>query len=65
MEPLGGLQSPKAQLYLLPPPQNQISGGHMKEGQEVLRSRTGSCPQWQPVSGAGGGYLIPSPLPWP
>lgn len=52
-------------MSLAPHPTVGPVGGHTKEGQEVLRSRAGSCPQWRRVSGAGGGYLIPSPLPRP
>ena len=66
MEPFGGSSVP-AGLAMPPAPPTPQSGlgGHAKEGQEVLRSRAGSCPQWRRVSGAGGGYLIPSPLPRP
>lgn len=65
MEPFGEGSVPTDPTMPPAPHPTIRPGGHAKEGQEVLRSRAGSCPQWRRVSGAGGGYLIPSPLPWP
>lgn len=54
MEPFGGSSGPISPVVPpTPPPQNQAWGGgwRTKEGQEVLRGRAGSYPQWQQCLG--------------